>query len=95
MNELTIPLPNPIDENRMDELQRVAGRGPVLIVTHENPDPDALAAGKGLAALFEGTWGIPARMIYSGLVARAENKAMLKILTPEWEYSQELSRLED
>jgi len=95
MNELTIPLPNPIDRNRMDELHSVAGRGPVLIVTHENPDPDALAAGKGLAALFEGTWGIPARMIYSGLVARAENKAMLKILTPEWEYSQELSRLED
>jgi len=79
----------------MDELSRVAGKGPVLILTHDNPDPDALAAGKALSFLFKEAWGIPSRLIYSGLVARAENQAMLNHLTPEWEYSEKLPDLKD
>jgi len=95
MNNLNITLTNPIDQARMDELSRVAGKGPVLILTHDNPDPDALAAGKALAFLFKEAWGIPSRLIYSGLVARAENQAMLNHLTPEWEYSEKLPDLKD
>jgi nanoRNase/pAp phosphatase (c-di-AMP/oligoRNAs hydrolase) len=40
-------------------------------------------------------WGISSRLIYSGLVARAENQAMLAYLTPEWEYSGKLPDLGD
>jgi nanoRNase/pAp phosphatase (c-di-AMP/oligoRNAs hydrolase) len=70
--------------DRLEQLRAAAGNGPVLILTHDNPDPDALASGKALAQLFQQTWGISSQLAYSGLVARAENMAMLHLLTPEW-----------
>jgi nanoRNase/pAp phosphatase (c-di-AMP/oligoRNAs hydrolase) len=76
-------------------LRSIAGTGPVLILTHDNPDPDSLASGKALAALFKEAWGIPSRLVYSGLVARAENQAMLKHLTPEWEQRDILPDLKE
>lgn len=85
---------NPITQVRLDRLREAAGNGPVLILTHDNPDPDSLATGKGLAALLS-VWGIPSRMVYSGLVARAENRAMLNRLTPEWEHSDTLEFLDE
>jgi len=95
MNHLTIDSNNPIDQARLEELRSVAGTGPVLIMTHDNPDPDSLASGKALAVLFKEAWGIPSRLIYSGLVARAENHTMLNNLTSEWEYSEDLPDLKD
>jgi nanoRNase/pAp phosphatase (c-di-AMP/oligoRNAs hydrolase) len=70
---------------RLLQLRAVSGDGPLLILTHDNPDPDALASGKALAHLFYQTWGISSRLAYRGLVTRAENKAMLELLTPEWQ----------
>ena len=90
MSNLIFELANPILQINLDELRAVAGTGPVLILTHDNPDPDALASGKALATLFREAWGISARLVYSGLVARAENKAVLRRLTPEWEHSDTL-----
>jgi nanoRNase/pAp phosphatase (c-di-AMP/oligoRNAs hydrolase) len=90
MSNYTIELKNPIDQTSLDRLRSIAGAGPVLILTHDNPDPDALASGKALATLFREAWGITGRLVYSGLVARAENQAVLKRLTPEWEHSEEL-----
>jgi nanoRNase/pAp phosphatase (c-di-AMP/oligoRNAs hydrolase) len=66
----------------------------VLILTHDNPDPDALASGKALAALLQQAWGIPSRLLYSGLVAWAENRVMLNQLTPEWEHADTLPALD-
>jgi nanoRNase/pAp phosphatase (c-di-AMP/oligoRNAs hydrolase) len=65
----------------------------VLILTHDNPDPDALASGLALARLL-GSSGVSADLIYSGLVTRAENKAMLQLLTPEWVHKEVLPGLE-
>ena len=79
----------------MESLRKTAGRGPVLILTHDNPDPDALASGKALAFLLRKAWDIPSRLVYNGLVARAENQSMLSHLTPEWEYSWTLPNLKD
>lgn len=76
---------NPVDENALLQIRTLAGTGPVLILTHSNPDPDALASGKALAQLFQESWNIPSVLQYTGLVARAENKAMLRLLTPEWQ----------
>ena len=87
MSNFTIELTNPIKQTNLDRLRSIAGTGPVLILTHNNPDPDALASGKALATLFREAWGISGRLVYSGLVARAENQAVLKYLTPEWEHS--------
>jgi len=93
MSNLIIKLKNPIGQPRLEKLRKTAGNGPVLILTHDNPDPDSLASGKALAVLLKEAWWIPSRLIYSGLVARAENQAMLKGLTPEWEHSDELPDL--
>lgn len=93
MSNLIIELTNPINQTHLNRLRSTAGIGPVLILTHDNPDPDALASGKALAILLKEAWGIPSRLMYSGLVARAENQAMLKRLTPEWEQSDTLPDL--
>lgn len=82
-----------VDAHRLGILCRAVSAGPVLIVTHDNPDPDALASGKALAAFFHLAWNIPSRLVYSGVVARAENLAMLKNLTPEWEQLETLPDL--
>jgi nanoRNase/pAp phosphatase (c-di-AMP/oligoRNAs hydrolase) len=82
---------NPIDGGRLARLQANAGAGPVLILTHDNPDPDALASGAALATLLKTAWGVHSRLVYSGLIARAENRAMLSQLTPEWENENVLS----
>jgi nanoRNase/pAp phosphatase (c-di-AMP/oligoRNAs hydrolase) len=84
---------NPIDQNQLEKLRITAGNGPVLILTHDNPDPDGLASGKALSTLLQEAWDIPSQLIYSGLVARAENHVMLDRLTPEWECSEALPDL--
>ena len=76
------------------KLRATAGPGPVLILTHDNPDPDALASGMALSTLLKAAWNIPSRLVYSGLVARAENQAVLKHLTPDWEHVDALTGLE-
>ena len=89
------PTPNnPIDANRLQSLRNAARSGPVLILTHDTPDPDALASGKALSVLLETAWKIPCALRYTGVVARAENRAMLEKLTPEWRPIEELNNIE-
>jgi len=84
---------NPIDNFQLEKLHATAGNGPVLILTHDNPDPDGLASGKALATLLKESWNIPSHLVYSGLVARAENHVMLNRLTAEWEKAEALPDL--
>jgi nanoRNase/pAp phosphatase (c-di-AMP/oligoRNAs hydrolase) len=51
-----------------------------LVLTHDNPDPDAVASACGLAFLLEQTTRIHAQAAYGGIIGRAENKALLKVL---------------
>ena len=51
-----------------------------LILTHDNPDPDSLAAAVALAWLLEKKMGLPTRIAYGGIVGRAENTAMIRVL---------------
>lgn len=51
-----------------------------LILTHDNPDPDSIAAGVALAYLLEKLAGIEAIVAYGGIVGRAENRAFVKVL---------------
>jgi nanoRNase/pAp phosphatase (c-di-AMP/oligoRNAs hydrolase) len=88
-----IKMMNPIDQTQLEKLRATAGNGPVLILTHDNPDPDGLASGKALATLLKEAWDVPSRLVYSGLVARAENHVMLNRLTPEWEKIEALPDL--
>ena len=86
MTTFSIRSENPINEGQLLHLKQSLGSGPVLITTHANPDPDALAAGKALNHLFSTRWGIPASLLYDGVVGRAENRAMLELVTPEWKH---------
>ena len=87
-------LHSPPDDNFLNRLRITAGSGPVLILTHDNPDPDALASGKAFKSLLKSAWNIPSRLLYSGLVLRAENRTLLNLLTPEWEHSDNLAHLD-
>jgi len=61
-------------------LERERGRiSPLLILTHDYPDPDALASASGLLHLAR-AFGIEARAVYGGFVGRTENRLMLKLL---------------
>ncbi len=51
----------------------------VWIFAHDNPDPDALAAGWLLARIAEHL-GLRARLVYGGRLGRAENRAMVRLL---------------
>jgi nanoRNase/pAp phosphatase (c-di-AMP/oligoRNAs hydrolase) len=79
------PEPNPepafILRDRLRKLLQVArSHGRAVILTHDNPDPDAVASACGLAHLLHKCAGVSATAAYGGIIGRAENKAMLKVL---------------
>lgn len=54
-----------------------------LIVTHDDPDPDAIASAVALAYLLEQRLGLKATLAHGGIIGRAENKAMVRLLDIE------------
>ncbi len=52
----------------------------LLIVLHDNPDPDALASGAALSYLARKRCGVSATIAYGGIIGRAENRAMVREL---------------
>jgi nanoRNase/pAp phosphatase (c-di-AMP/oligoRNAs hydrolase) len=58
-------------------LAGLSGRKSVLIYTHDNPDPDSLAAALGLGRLLESALGAKVTLGYGGIVGRAQNRAMV------------------
>lgn len=61
-------------------LDLVAPYEQVLVVTHDNPDPDAIAAGWAVLYLIDKKLGKPGRLIGGGAIIRAENRHMVKLL---------------
>jgi len=53
---------------------------PLLILTHDYPDPDALASAFALQHLAQSAFGIQSRIAYGGEVGRTENRAMVRLL---------------
>lgn len=53
---------------------------PLLILTHDYPDPDALASACALQHLVERGFGVRSRIVYGGIIGRSENREMVKIL---------------
>ncbi len=65
----------------MKQLVRAArGRRRALVLTHDNPDPDSLASALGVSAILENLAGVPTRIAYGGIVGRAENRALVRVL---------------
>jgi nanoRNase/pAp phosphatase (c-di-AMP/oligoRNAs hydrolase) len=68
-------------KTRLEELLALArGRRRAVVLTHDNPDPDSMAAGVGLAWLLKRLARLEVTVAYGGIVGRAENRALLKVL---------------
>ncbi len=52
----------------------------MLILTHDHPDPDAVASAFGLKVLLEHCFGIRSRIAYGGIIGRIENQTMVRLL---------------
>lgn len=61
-------------------LQWVKGRGEILIVVHDNPDPDCLASALALRQLFREKINAEAVIAFSGMIGRSENLIMAGVL---------------
>jgi nanoRNase/pAp phosphatase (c-di-AMP/oligoRNAs hydrolase) len=61
-------------------LAGLAGRKSALVYTHDNPDPDSLAAAMGLERLFEHELAARVTLTHGGIVGRAQNRAMVDTL---------------
>lgn len=61
-------------------LDAVDGVQELTVVLHNNPDPDAIAAGAALKYLLEKKAGMKVDVVYQGVIGRAENKALVEYL---------------
>jgi len=53
--------------------------GPLAVVTHDNPDPDAIASALGLVRIAESA-GVTATACYGGEITHQENRALVNLL---------------
>jgi len=68
-------------KERLNRLFKVARDAEGLIIlTHNDPDPDAIAAAVALHYLLAEKEGIEAPVAYRGIVGRAENRALVRYL---------------
>jgi len=61
--------------------ETMRGAESALLVTHDYPDPDAIGSALALAFLLEGSLGVTATLAHGGIIGRAENKAMVQLLS--------------
>ncbi|MBI3322294.1 MAG: DHH family phosphoesterase [Candidatus Omnitrophica bacterium] len=54
--------------------------GPLLILTHDHPDPDAVASAQALAHLAGVIAHVPCRIAHGGVIGRMENQTMVRLL---------------
>lgn len=61
-------------------LQIVGDARSLLILPHNDPDPDAIASAVALRHLVRRQTGLEAQLAYAGIIGRAENKALVRYL---------------
>ncbi|TWU31362.1 DHH family phosphoesterase [Novipirellula artificiosorum] len=54
----------------------------VVVVMHDNPDPDAIASGWAVKVLIDERLRKPTRVVGGGAIVRAENRYMVELLEP-------------
>jgi nanoRNase/pAp phosphatase (c-di-AMP/oligoRNAs hydrolase) len=73
--------PGPDDASRFAALVGAFVRAErAVVLTHDNPDPDAIASAAGLAFLIEEACGVPAVVTFGGIIGRAENRVLIEIV---------------
>ncbi len=87
---LATPAAKVAGSTRTQELRDLLrSRKRLLVLTHNNPDPDSLGGAVGLQEFAKMAAGIPSRLAITGKILRAENQAMVR------ELGIEMDRLED
>lgn len=71
-------------------LEVLGGPGRLIILPHDNPDPDALASAATLRFIAKELCGKEAAIALGGFVGRAENRAMIRYLNIPMERVSEL-----
>ncbi|MGB3862231.1 MAG: hypothetical protein WA915_09095 [Candidatus Aminicenantaceae bacterium] len=64
----------------IDKLRKLPPKKRVLILPHDNPDPDAIASAWGLSYLLKKKLGLASTIAYSGLIGRTENRELVREL---------------
>jgi nanoRNase/pAp phosphatase (c-di-AMP/oligoRNAs hydrolase) len=68
-------------QERLELLFRaVAGADSVLILPHNDPDPDAIASALALRHLLKEKLDVEGHIAYKGIIGRAENEALVRYL---------------
>lgn len=62
----------------------------VLVIAHNNPDPDAMATGWGIASLVTAKLEKKTRLVAGGAVLRSENVRFVELLSPPLELIDEV-----
>ena len=65
---------------RLEKLEEIVKGKKVLILLHNNPDPDAIAAGWALSYLLKKKFAVSSRIVYGGRITRPENRTMIRRL---------------
>ncbi len=66
---------------KLDRLIQCAhGHERALVLTHDNPDPDSIASAVALAHILHSMAGLESVVAYGGIVGRAENRALVRVL---------------
>jgi nanoRNase/pAp phosphatase (c-di-AMP/oligoRNAs hydrolase)/DNA-binding XRE family transcriptional regulator len=79
----TAPLPHFLAQDTSPPrplFEAVAGLSRLLILPHNDPDPDAIAGAVALRYLLAQGLNIEGRIAYQGIIGRAENKALVRYL---------------
>jgi len=71
---------SPSKEFSSQVIEWVRGKGHILIMAHDNPDPDSLAAAFALRHLFLVKTGQDATIAFGGIIGRGENRVMVEKL---------------
>jgi nanoRNase/pAp phosphatase (c-di-AMP/oligoRNAs hydrolase) len=75
----------------LTEMVRREGQGRWLVLTHDNPDPDALASAQLLARVLRQVLHQKVTVAYGGIIGRAENQEMVKSLRLPFSHVRHLS----
>jgi nanoRNase/pAp phosphatase (c-di-AMP/oligoRNAs hydrolase) len=68
------------DDPVSNMIEWLRGRGKILIVCHDNPDPDSIASAVALRHLILIKTGQDAVLSYGGVIGRSENRKMVELL---------------
>jgi nanoRNase/pAp phosphatase (c-di-AMP/oligoRNAs hydrolase) len=95
MPGFSAPLPSDATRQHLEQLDEWFAarprRGRWLILSHDNPDPDALASASLLRTLLRRRYGAKVTLGYGGIIGRPENRQMVRALHMRLSHLRHLS----